>query len=131
MEIATFFGMFLGYFISAIPALVFWIAVVVFVTVRLRPGGGRAERFLIIGAVLEIISSLVRIPTIAIIPWLIGKGYSMDYAFSLLSGYGIFSNVVGMAGVICFIYAFWVKFKTNSYNIVESVNEEQIKEVAA
>ena len=50
MEIATFFGMFLGYFISAIPALVFCTAVIILVKVRLRHGGGRAARFLVVGA---------------------------------------------------------------------------------
>ena len=96
------------------PALVLWIAVVIFAAIMLRRGGGRAERFLVAGASLKIIGNLLGIATITIAPWLADKGYSMDYTASALSGYGIFLNVVSMAGIICLIYAFWVKFKARS-----------------
>ena len=72
---------------------------------------GEGQRFLIAGAGLKIISNLLNIPAAAIAPWLVQAGRSVPDAASMLSGYGIFCNVVGMAGIICLVYAFWVKFK--------------------
>ena len=106
------YSVFLGGLIGAAPNLALWIAVIVLATLILRRGGGRAERFLIAGASLELVSNLLNIPTAAIVPWLVQKGYSITYASSLASGYGVLRGVVGMAGIICLIYAFWVKFKT-------------------
>jgi len=112
MEIAMFLGPLMG----TAPALALWIAVIVFAAVMLRRGGGLAERFLMAGAGLKIISNLLGILSVFAVPWLVDRGYSSTYAVSLASGYGIFCNVVGMAGIICLIYAFWVKFKGMNYN---------------
>ena len=121
MEISVFFSMCLGYLIGAAPALVFWIAVIIFIIVMLRSGGGRAERFLVAGASLEITGTLLRIPTGAITPWLLQKGYSITYINSVTTGCDIFLNVISMAGIICFIYAFWVKFKTRTSESIGSL----------
>ena len=96
------------------PALALWIAAVIFAAVMLRRGGGRAERFLIAGAGLKIVGNLLNIPTVAIVPWFVTRGYSMDNAVSLVEYYGIFLNVVGMAGIICVVYAFYVKFEARN-----------------
>jgi len=105
------FSMFLAQFINIVPALLLWIAVIVLAAILLRRGGDRAERFLIAGASLKIISNLLGLAAFAILHVLINRGYSMTYANSVVFGYGIFCNVVGMAGIICLVYAFWVKFK--------------------
>jgi len=102
------------------PALVLWIAVIIFAVIMLRRGGGRAERFMIAGAGIKIVSNLLRIPMVFIVPWLIDRGYSSDYAISVSTGYGIFLNVIGMAGIICLVYAFWVKFKTRSLEGIDT-----------
>ena len=109
-----FDNIFLAPLVSVAPSLAFWIAVIVLVAIMLRRGGGRAERFLIAGASLKIISNLLNIPTVAIVPWLVSRGYRMDNAASLVEYYGIFINVVGMAGIICLIYAFYVKFEARN-----------------
>jgi hypothetical protein len=110
MEISMFLGPLMG--IS--PALAFWIAVIVFSVIMLRRGGGRAERFLMGGASIKIISNLLVIPVAFIPLWLVDGGYSTDSAVSIASGWGIFLNVVGMAGIICLVYAFWIKFKAKN-----------------
>lgn len=97
------------------PVLAFWIAVVILAVVMLRHRKERAERFLVAGASLKIVSNLLSIATFAIIPWLINTGYSVDSANSVVFGYGIFCNVVGMAGILCLVYAFWVKFRVRSF----------------
>jgi hypothetical protein len=106
-----FDSMFLGALVSVAPSLVGWITVLVLAAVMLRRGGGRAERFLVAGASLKIISNLLNIPGVAIVPWLVFHAdYSPAYAESVVFGYEIFRGVVGMAGIICLIYAFYVKF---------------------
>ena len=114
-------GEFLIVLAGSAPALVLWIAVVVLATVMLRRGGGRAERFLIAGAILKIISNLLGPLSFAILPWLIQEGYSIDYANSVVSAYGIFCKVIGMAGIICLVYAFWVKFKERNIETTKEV----------
>ncbi|MFC1928349.1 hypothetical protein ACFLXK_01940 [Chloroflexota bacterium] len=97
------------------PALAFWIVVIVFAAIRLRHDGGRAERFLAAGASLKVVGNLLSIPAVFIVPGLVDMGYSMTDAISWVSGYGIFCKVVGMAGIICLVYAFWVKFKARNF----------------
>jgi hypothetical protein len=99
---------------SVSPALLLWIVVIIFAAVMLRRGGGRAERFLIAGAGLKIIGNLLGIPAAFITLWLVDGGYSMDYASSVSNYCGIFLNIVGMAGISCLIYAFWIKFNTRN-----------------
>jgi len=94
------------------PALVLWIAVIVFAAVMLRRGGGRAERFLMTGGIIKLAGTLLSIPSLFIMPWLMQRGYSITDANSIISGWGIFLKVIGMAGIICLVYAFWAKFKT-------------------
>lgn len=112
MEIYDYFSLFLGGLIGTAPALVFWIAVLIFaVIMRRRGGGSRAERFLIAGAIIKLTGSLLNIPTNAIPIWLRAEGYSLDSAVAIASNCNIFLSIVGMAGIICLLYAFWVKFK--------------------
>ena len=105
------------------PALLFWIAVAIFAAVRLRRGGGRAERFLIAGSGLKIISNLLGVARVFIIPWLVDRGYGMDSTISISSGYGIAVNVIGMAGIACLIYAFWVKFQVSELRNIARTEE--------
>ena len=112
------------------PALAFWIVVIVFAASWLRHGGGRAERFLVGGASLKIIGNLLGIPAVFIVPGLVDRGYSTTDAVSWLSGYGIFCNIIGMVGIICLVYAFWVKFKTSNFDVVKAIHQEETKGVA-
>jgi hypothetical protein len=101
----------IGGLVGVSPNLVFWIAVIVLASILLRRGG-RAERFIIAGASLKLVSNLLNIPATAIVPWLFHEGASVEYANSVASGFGILRGIVSMAGIICLIYAFWAKFKT-------------------
>ncbi len=111
---------FLEYFfvlLASTPAMVLWIAVIVFGAVMLRRGGGRAERFLIAGGSVKLLCNLLIIPTIFITPWLLHQGYTSDYISTINTGYGVFRDIVSMAGILCLAYAFWVKFKTREAEI--------------
>ena len=109
-----FDNVFLAPLVSIAPSLAFWIAVIILAAIMLQRGGGRAERFLIAGASIKIISNLLNIPTVGIVPWFISRGYSMNNTVSLAEYYGILINIVGMAGIICLIYAFYVRFEARN-----------------
>ncbi len=104
-------GAVIGGLLSSAPSLVGWIVVVVLATIMLRRGGGRAERFLLAGASLMLVQSLIAIPTTALITWLIvDRGMVNDEAASVFSIFGLVRGCIGLAGIICLVYAFWMKF---------------------
>ena len=91
-----FNSVFVGGLVGVAPNLAGWIAVVILAAIMLRRGGGRAECFIIAGASLKLFSNLLNIAEAASAP---------------VSIYVIVRGVVGMAGIIFLVYAFWVKFK--------------------
>ncbi len=113
MEISEIFHVLLGGLLGSAPSLVVWIAVIVVAIVILRRRGGRAERFLVAGASLGIVGSLLYIPAVLFVPLLITEGRTIEYATGFVAVYDVIRDIVSAAGLICFIYAFWVKFKTS------------------
>lgn len=93
------------------PVLLFWIAVLIFGIVMLQRGGGRAERFFIAGASVKILGNLLNIPRFATVLWIIPeRPISSSDVTTILSVYDLFVEIIGMAGILLLIYAFWVKF---------------------
>ena len=125
-----FNSVFIGALAGVAPALAGWTAVIVLAAIILRRRGGRAERFLVAGASLKLLSSLISIPAAGIAPWLIHGGASIAYANSIVTGFGILHGVVSMAGIICLVYAFWVKFNAMNIEASEPINKEETKEMA-
>ncbi|MEJ2739822.1 MAG: hypothetical protein P8105_08370 [Dehalococcoidia bacterium] len=100
--------------IGVAPGLIFWTAIVIVMAVKFKRTGKRAEHLLIAGAGLMLVKNLLTIPSAAIVPWLMHNGYAITQANSLISGYSIFGNIVGIAGILCFIYSFWSKFRVKT-----------------
>ncbi|MBA7636752.1 hypothetical protein ES703_44380 [subsurface metagenome] len=101
----------IGGLVSSAPPLVGWIVAVVLAAIMLRRGRGRAERFLLAGASLMLVQSLIAITTTAVSTWLIvDRGMAIVEAASMLSVFGLVRGCIGLAGIICLVYAFWVKF---------------------
>lgn len=119
-----FDSVFVGGLVGVSPNLAFWIAVIVLASIMLRRGGGRAERFIIAGASLKLVSNLFNVPAAAIAPWLVNRGTSIEYASSVASGFGILRGVVSMAGITCLVYAFWVKFNAMNFKTSEPGDKE-------
>ena len=105
--------MYIGGLFSSAPALVGWIVAVVLAAIMLRRGGARAERFLLVGASLMLLASILAIPTSALGIWLhTGREMTNVQAAFWLSIFGLIRGVISLAGIICLVYAFWVKFRT-------------------
>ena len=102
----------IGGVVSSAPRLVGWIVAVVLAAIMLKRGGGRAECFLVIGASLMLLGSFLDIPTPAISMWLsVTRGMTNVEAASVLSVFSLVRGCISLAGIICLVYAFWVKFK--------------------
>ena len=114
----------IGGLVGIAPNLAFWIAVIVLGGIILRRGGDQAERFILTGASLKLVSNLLNIPAAAIVPWLVQGGASIEYANRVTMAFGIGRGLVSTAGVICLAYAFWVKFRAGNVAAAESINEE-------
>jgi len=103
----------IGGLLFSVPALVGWIVAVILATIMLRRGGARAERFLLVGASLMLVGSLLDIPTPALSMWLsVSREMTNVQAASWLPIFGLIRGVISLAGIICLVYAFWVKFKS-------------------
>ena len=113
MEFFDLFKIFLIQLAASLPALAFWIALLVLGTWWRRRGGGRAERFLVAGAGIKLGGTLLGTLSSVITIWLTGGGYDLDYIGRVNGGYGILLSVVNMAGILCLVYAFWLKFTTS------------------
>ena len=95
------------------PALLFWIAIIVYGAVRLGKDGGRAERFLIIGASIKILANILAV----ISPYyLFGHMENVDEIISVYHWKQILTSIIHAAGITCLIYAFWVKFNSINNN---------------
>ena len=100
--------------IPAAPYLAAWIAAIVLSVIMLRRGGGRAERFLLIGSCLMLASKLFNVPTVLIVPLSVDGGWGTDGALPVFSGVNLFLGLISLAGIVCLVYAFWIKFKVKS-----------------
>ena len=116
--------------IPAAPYLAAWIVAIILSVIMLRRGGGRAERFLLIGSCLMLVSKLFSVPTGLIVPLLVGSGWSTDRTLPLLSGFSLFLGLIGLAGIICLVYAFWAKFNALDIEPLEPATKEEITEAA-
>jgi hypothetical protein len=90
----------------------------------LRRGGGKAERFFITGAALNILGTLIRIPVIHLPYWISFRSSGIDTMRNINFGVGLAVDVVSAAGIICIIYAFWLKFNRNRIDQVVSAETE-------
>jgi hypothetical protein len=108
------FSVMLSGLIMAAPYLVAWIVAIIVAVIMLRRGGHRAERFLLAGSCLMLTTSLLSVPIPAIVSWLVEGGASRVEAASVISGFNLFRGFIGLAGILCLIYAFWIKFKVKS-----------------
>ena len=103
----------------AAPYLAAWIAAIVLSVIMLRRGGGRAERFLLAGSCVMLAQKLFNVSAstvtqLLIIPSILERGWSRAMAASMLSYISVFFGLVSLAGIVCLVYAFWIKFKVKS-----------------
>ena len=95
--------------------LIAWIVASIFAIKMVRNGGGRPERFLLIGFFLMLASSVIATASAGISIWLFPlwaeRGLDFRSISQVLSAISIVRACIGLAGIILLVYAFWQKFK--------------------
>ncbi|MFC1921097.1 hypothetical protein ACFLYQ_05175 [Chloroflexota bacterium] len=97
---------------TAAPSVIFWIIAVILTTKLFRRVRGRAERLLLAGTIIYLVSSLLSIPSNLFVTGLLWSGpKDIENIRAVSTWFMMIRNVITSSGMICFIYAFWVKFK--------------------
>jgi hypothetical protein len=91
--------------------VVFWAAMTVAAIILFKRKRERPERFFVIGTSLNLIRYLFEIPSYLILDYLITEGKDITMGLNLNIAFSVLVGLVGMAGFICLIYGFWVKFQ--------------------
>lgn len=112
---------FMDYFAPVGPALLFkspilvaWIVGIVIAARMLKKGGEKAERLLLIGCCLMLAKTLISPFTHAIILWLISErtitAQGIGFMMSIVQ---IPLGIISLAGIVCLVIAFWMKFRSS------------------
>ena len=109
----------MDFFASVGPALLFrspiivaWIVGIVLAARMLKRGGGKAERLLLIGCCLMLAEMLISPFIHVLIIRLIEERTITAQGIGLTSSIvQIPLGIISLAGIVCLVYAFWIKFK--------------------
>ena len=107
-------------FLPNILYLVAWIIAVFFAVKMVRHKEGRAERFLLVGASLMLVNSMVTSTAAALRPWLVVWLAQIENTPGPASIPPLFLAIealrgcIFLAGIVCLVYAFWIKFKART-----------------
>jgi len=103
-------------FLGHIPSLVAWLVGIVFAMRMVRQGGGKAEKLLLAGCSLMFGAQLVSPFLSGLLRWLI---HEQGMSRTLASGLAVSlpMGVLGLAGIVCLVYAFWRRFWTRKQEL--------------
>jgi len=94
------------------PVLVGFIVGIVLATRMLKKGGGKAERLLLIGCCLMLAEMLISPFIHVLIIRLIEERTITAQGIGLTSSIvQIPLGIISLAGIVCLVYAFWMKFR--------------------
>ena len=97
-------------FLGHIPSLVAWLVGIVFAMRMVRQGGGKAEKLLLAGCSLMFVTQIV-IPFLSGIAWWLVHERGMSRALASGLAVSLPMGVLGLAGIVCLVYAFWLRFR--------------------
>ncbi len=111
------FIIFSGFF-SYVVYSVAWTGAVIASAVTVARGGGRLVRLLLAVSCLMLAATLLGFPVAhnLIKEWMRQGGYAASYIAGVLGGIGVYIAIggwLGLAGIICFVRAFWMTPKVN------------------
>ena len=98
--------------IRMIPSLVVWLAGLVLSIKMIKRGGSKPEKLLVAGCSLILLKTILSpIPRILIDVWMNRESMSAMTVGRMMSIFSIPGMIFGLAGFICLVMAFWLKFK--------------------
>jgi hypothetical protein len=93
--------------LGIIPELLAWGTGIVLAIIMVRRGGTKAEKLLLSGCCLMLAVRFISLFLDGLTPWLLDQRISA-------SEYGLIRSITAvpaLAGIVCLIIAFWVKFR--------------------
>lgn len=97
--------------LNTAPYIIAWTVAVVMAAIMVSRGGGTPERFLLTGACIMLVNSLLIIVAVVIGHFMIQRGYSNLNVAIFTSYFNLVRGLIGLVGIVFLVYAFWVKFK--------------------
>ena len=98
--------------IRVMPSLLVWVTGLVLSIKMLRRGGARPEKLLVAGCSLLLLKTMLSpLPRILIDFWMNREDMGVMTVGRMMSIFSIPGAVFSLAGFICLIMAFWMKFK--------------------
>ena len=91
------------------PELLAWLFGIVLAVLMLRRGGGKAEKLLLAGCSLMFVIQIA-LPFLSGLARLLASEQKMRLQTSVLT-FQIPVPTLGIAGLVCLVYAFWVRFR--------------------
>jgi len=91
-----------------IPAIVAWLVGIVLAVLMVRRGGVKAEKLLLAGCSLMLFTQVIATIIRGMTPWLQEQSLSAQQFGLVLS----ISAIPSLAGFVCLVIAFWVRFRT-------------------
>ena len=90
-----------------LPELVAWGTGITLAILMVRRGGSKAERLLLAGCCLMLIARVLSVTLRGMIPWLQEEEISAQGLGLIMS----ISGIPSLAGFVCLIIAFWMRFR--------------------
>jgi hypothetical protein len=97
-------------FLGSIPLLVAWLVGIIISVRMLRLGGEKAEKLLLAGCAMMFANQVIRPFLSGLATWLVHE-QGMTRATTAGLIISIPTGVMSLAGIVCLIYAFWMKFR--------------------
>ncbi|MFC1900218.1 hypothetical protein ACFLYN_01355 [Chloroflexota bacterium] len=106
--------------LNAVPDIIAWTVGIVLAVIMVRRGGMKAEKLLLIGCCLMLAEAILSPVTRELIMnWVRGNNTSA-ISFAQAASYITIPRVVlSLAGFICLVWAFWIKFRVKKVEAVQ------------
>ena len=98
-----------------IPELLGWLAGFILAVRMLRRGGGKAERLFLAGCSLMLVLHLASPFLSGLVSSLLREGWRSPQTPGLILLLPV--GILGLAGLVCLVYAFWLKFWTRKWGL--------------
>lgn len=109
------------YTLRHIPELVAWAIGIALAIIMVRRGGVKAEKLLLAGCVLMFVTPLASLLLQGVLKQYV-SAQNLSYISTMQSplwiAVGIIIGLLSLAGLVCLVWAFWVKFWTKKQETV-------------
>lgn len=103
----SYFILALWSILAYVPWIAAWLAGTVIAAILFRRESGRAQRVALWGFSLMLAVSVIRAALSPLGSWLVNRGTSMASAGAISAAVSGCLALIGLAAVVCIVYAFW------------------------